>query len=115
MALVACPTASIGTEERTGTAEASRAFPLTIEGEVSFCGYTSEKSFGAWSYFIERPGGNALALHRREQPVVESGERGETSVDPVDGQIVDGHGDRAVPVRRRHGRRGLGRPRPGEG
>ena len=37
-----------------------RAFPETIEDEVAFCGYTSEKSFGAWSYFIERPGGNVL-------------------------------------------------------
>jgi hypothetical protein len=35
-------------------------FPLTLEDEVSFCGYTSEKSFGAWSYFVERPAGNVL-------------------------------------------------------
>ena len=37
-----------------------RAFPEPIEGEVGFCGYTSEASFGAWSYFIERPAGNVL-------------------------------------------------------
>jgi glyoxylase-like metal-dependent hydrolase (beta-lactamase superfamily II)/ferredoxin len=60
MALVACPTASIGTDDKTGAAEASTAFPLAVESEVSFCGYTSEKSFGAWSYLIERPGGNVL-------------------------------------------------------
>jgi glyoxylase-like metal-dependent hydrolase (beta-lactamase superfamily II)/ferredoxin len=59
MALVACPTASIGSQDRDA-AEAALAFPETIEGEVSFCGYTSEKSFGAWSYFIERPAGNVL-------------------------------------------------------
>src|SRR5262252_5453006 len=59
-ALVACPTASIGTDDKTGMAEAARDFPLTIEGEVSFCGYTSEKSFGAWSYLVERPEGNVL-------------------------------------------------------
>jgi glyoxylase-like metal-dependent hydrolase (beta-lactamase superfamily II)/ferredoxin len=60
MALVACPTASIGGDDRRGTAAAARAFPEAIEGEVAFCGYTSAKSFGAWSYFIERPGGNVV-------------------------------------------------------
>jgi len=60
MAVVACPTASIGTEDKSEMAAATAAFPSPIEGEVSFCGYTSEKSFGAWSYFIERPGGNVL-------------------------------------------------------
>jgi len=60
MALVACPTASIGADDKRGMVEAARAFPEPIEGEVSFCGYTSEKSFGAWSYFIERPAGNVL-------------------------------------------------------
>jgi glyoxylase-like metal-dependent hydrolase (beta-lactamase superfamily II) len=59
-ALVACPTASIGTDDKAGTAEAARDFPLPIEDEVGFCGYTSEKSFGAWSYFVERPDGNVL-------------------------------------------------------
>jgi glyoxylase-like metal-dependent hydrolase (beta-lactamase superfamily II)/ferredoxin len=60
MALVACPTASIGADDKSGMVEAARAFPDRIEDEVSFCGYTSEKSFGAWSYLIERPGGNVL-------------------------------------------------------
>ena len=58
MALVSCPTSSIGAEEVVR--EAASAFPLTLEDEVSFCGYTSEKGFGAWSYFIERPEGNVL-------------------------------------------------------
>jgi glyoxylase-like metal-dependent hydrolase (beta-lactamase superfamily II)/ferredoxin len=60
LALVACPTASIGTDLKAGMADAARGFPETIEDEVGFCGYTSEKSFGAWSYFIERPDGNVL-------------------------------------------------------
>lgn len=60
MALVACPTASIGSDDRGRMREASAAFPVTIESEVSFCGYTSPKSYGAWSYFIERPKGNVL-------------------------------------------------------
>jgi len=60
MALVACPTASIGSDDRRGMREAAAAFPETIEDEVSFCGYTSAKSFGAWSYLIQRPEGNVL-------------------------------------------------------
>lgn len=60
MALVACPTASIGTSDTREMAEATRAFPLTLEDEVGFCGFTSEASFGAWSYFIRRPAGNVL-------------------------------------------------------
>lgn len=60
MALVACPTSSIGTDDKGAMAEAARAFPVVVEDEVRFCGYTSEKSFGAWSWFIGRPGGNVL-------------------------------------------------------
>lgn len=63
MALVACPTASIGS---ANTREASRAvdmFPSHVDSNVYFCGFTSESSFGAWSYLIVRPaglGGNVL-------------------------------------------------------
>jgi glyoxylase-like metal-dependent hydrolase (beta-lactamase superfamily II)/ferredoxin len=60
MALVACPTASIGTVERTDATPGVRAFPENVAENVSFCGFTSESSFGAWSYLIERPGGNVL-------------------------------------------------------
>lgn len=60
MALVACPTSSIGTDDKTGLAEAARAFPHPVEGGVHFCGYTSERSFGAWSWFIRREAGNVL-------------------------------------------------------
>ena len=60
MALVACPVGSIGTDDRTGLPAATRAFPHPLTEAVSFCGYTSEKSFGAWSYFIQRPEGNVL-------------------------------------------------------
>jgi glyoxylase-like metal-dependent hydrolase (beta-lactamase superfamily II)/ferredoxin len=60
MALVACPTASIGTASRQNARAGSDAFPERIEENVSFCGFTSESSFGAWSYFIERPEGNVL-------------------------------------------------------
>ena len=49
MAVLACPTASIGTDDKSEMTAATAAFPSPIEGEVSFCGYTSEASFGAWS------------------------------------------------------------------
>ncbi len=60
MAVLACPTASIGTDDKSEMEAATAAFPSPIEGEVSFCGYTAEASFGAWSYFIQRPAGNVL-------------------------------------------------------
>ncbi len=47
MALVACPTGSIGSQSKRHLKEAVRAFPERIDGDVFFCGYTSEKSFGA--------------------------------------------------------------------
>jgi ferredoxin len=58
MALVACPTASIGAPWKA--AEAARAFPERIDGAVHYCGYASEQSFGASSYLVERPAGNVL-------------------------------------------------------
>jgi glyoxylase-like metal-dependent hydrolase (beta-lactamase superfamily II)/ferredoxin len=63
MALVACPTASIGTVSRRNARAAARAFPSRIYENVFFCGFTSEASFGAWSYLIvraEEDGGNIL-------------------------------------------------------
>ena len=63
MALVACPTASIGTASRLSARSAVQAFPEPIVSNVFFCGFTSEASFGAWSYLVVRPedhGGNVL-------------------------------------------------------
>jgi glyoxylase-like metal-dependent hydrolase (beta-lactamase superfamily II)/ferredoxin len=63
MALVACPTASIGTTEHHDPRIGIDAYPLPIAENIYFCGYTSELSFGAWSYLIVRPeaaGGNVL-------------------------------------------------------
>jgi len=63
MALVSCPTGSIGTTERHNAHLGIDAFPLLLEDNVYFCGFTSESSFGAWSYLITRPpseGGNVL-------------------------------------------------------
>lgn len=60
MALVACPVGSIGTDDKADLAAAARAFPHPLAEDVLFCGYTSEKSFGAWSYLIRRPAGHVL-------------------------------------------------------
>ena len=63
MALVACPTASIGTIEHHDARLGIDAFPELIAENVYFCGFTAESSFGAWSYLIVRPeaeGGNVL-------------------------------------------------------
>src|SRR5882762_4315444 len=63
MALVACPTASIGTIEHHDAHIGIDAYPLRIAENVYFCGFTAESSFGAWSYLIVRPeneGGNVL-------------------------------------------------------
>jgi glyoxylase-like metal-dependent hydrolase (beta-lactamase superfamily II)/ferredoxin len=63
MALVTCPTASIGTIEHHDAHIGIDAFPMLIADNVYFCGFTAESSFGAWSYLIVRPeneGGNVL-------------------------------------------------------
>jgi glyoxylase-like metal-dependent hydrolase (beta-lactamase superfamily II) len=60
MALVACPVGSIGTEDKADLRAAASAFPDPLAEEVFFCGYTSDKSFGAWSYLIRRHAGNVL-------------------------------------------------------
>jgi glyoxylase-like metal-dependent hydrolase (beta-lactamase superfamily II) len=63
MALVACPTASIGTVSRRSAREGVDAFPEPVFPSVYFCGFTAESSFGAWAYLLVRPaglGGNVL-------------------------------------------------------
>jgi len=63
MALVACPTASIGTTTHRSARTGVEAFPVHVTDDVYFCGFTSESSFGAWAYLIVRPqdrGGNVL-------------------------------------------------------
>jgi glyoxylase-like metal-dependent hydrolase (beta-lactamase superfamily II)/ferredoxin len=70
MALVACPTSSIGGANAAAVREAARAFPeklatLSIGGaaaevDVWFCGYASEDSYGASSYLLRRAGNSVL-------------------------------------------------------
>jgi glyoxylase-like metal-dependent hydrolase (beta-lactamase superfamily II)/ferredoxin len=61
-ALLACPVGSIGTvhSDRLRMKEAMASYPLHLEGGVYYCGFNSEKSFGANSFFIEHPDGNWL-------------------------------------------------------
>jgi glyoxylase-like metal-dependent hydrolase (beta-lactamase superfamily II) len=59
-ALVCCPTGSIGCLGEDRPASVMDDFPLAVEGPVSYCGFTSPKSYGGSSYFVRRPGGNWL-------------------------------------------------------
>ena len=59
-ALLACPTSSIGSIEKHDMHAALAAYPEWIEDDVYRCGFTSESSFGAFSYLIERANGNIL-------------------------------------------------------
>ena len=77
LALVACPTSSIGVSgphDKARLLGAAHAFPLPLgEGEdeqVSYCGYASEASFGASSYFIRRAGGNVLVDSPRASKIL---------------------------------------------
>lgn len=65
MALVSCPTASIGTTERAAAREvaaAARALPVPVTDGVYACGYASADSYGATSWLIARPGGRNVLV-----------------------------------------------------
>lgn len=59
-ALVCCPTGSIGSLGDDAPASVMDDFPLPIDGPVSYCGFTSPKSYGGSSYFVRDAGGNWL-------------------------------------------------------
>lgn len=68
-ALLACPTASIGTVYTPqDIPEIQQQFPLNISKNVYYCGYHSPKSFAASSYFIQHPEGNILIDSPRFNP-----------------------------------------------
>jgi glyoxylase-like metal-dependent hydrolase (beta-lactamase superfamily II)/ferredoxin len=70
-AMVACPTASIGTITPAPDLPLTRReFPIPIDGEVYYCGYHSSKSFGAASYLIRRPEGNVLVDSPRQSEIL---------------------------------------------
>jgi len=72
MALVACPSASIGTARKVDAGRAAGAFPEPIAPDVYYCGYASEASFGASAYLLRRPEGNVLIdSPRAARPLLE--------------------------------------------
>jgi glyoxylase-like metal-dependent hydrolase (beta-lactamase superfamily II)/ferredoxin len=60
MALVSCPTSSIGTVHKINARAAAAALPDQIDEDLYFCGYSSPDSYGATAYLLRRPGGNWL-------------------------------------------------------
>jgi glyoxylase-like metal-dependent hydrolase (beta-lactamase superfamily II)/ferredoxin len=68
-ALLSCPTHSIATVEKPrDIQQAQRSLPIPITDSVFHCGYHSEDSYGAASYFIQRPEGNVLVDSPRFAP-----------------------------------------------
>ncbi len=68
-ALLSCPTSSIGTVEKPQDVKiAQLSFPISVEENVYHCGYHSENSYGAASYFIQLPSGNILVDSPRFTP-----------------------------------------------
>ncbi|HEX9462267.1 MAG TPA: MBL fold metallo-hydrolase [Alphaproteobacteria bacterium] len=60
MALLACPTGSIGSVGKHDLGAAEASFPERIDANVYHCGYHARASYGAASYLIVRPEGNVL-------------------------------------------------------
>ena len=68
-ALLACPTASIGTVEKPkDIKDAQQSFPIPVAENVYHCGYHAENSYGAASYLIQHPKGNILVDSPRFTP-----------------------------------------------
>jgi glyoxylase-like metal-dependent hydrolase (beta-lactamase superfamily II)/ferredoxin len=76
MALVTCPTASIGATPKLDPRPGIAAFPERIADNVYYCGFHSEASYGAASYLILRPDGNVLVdSPRAAKPLMERVEK----------------------------------------
>ena len=68
-ALLSCPTSSIGTVQKPESIETiQQTFPILVAENVYHCGYHSELSYAASSYFIQRPEGNILIDSPRFAP-----------------------------------------------
>jgi glyoxylase-like metal-dependent hydrolase (beta-lactamase superfamily II)/ferredoxin len=76
MALVSCPTSAIGSASKVDVHDAIDALPERIDGDVYYCGYASESSYGAASYLVRRDAGNVLVdSPRAAAPLMERIER----------------------------------------
>jgi glyoxylase-like metal-dependent hydrolase (beta-lactamase superfamily II)/ferredoxin len=72
MALVSCPTSSIGTASKVRLEDAVASLPDPIQSDVLYCGYAAESSFGAASYLVRRADGNVLVdSPRAARPLME--------------------------------------------
>lgn len=73
LALITCPTSSIGMRRKLDATAAARAFPIEVPGvpDVRFCGYAAASSYGASSWLIVRPEGNVLVDSPRHAKVLE--------------------------------------------
>lgn len=75
-ALIACPTASIGDIAKHDMKQAVASYPELVAEDVYRCGFTSESSFGAFSYLIRTDQGNVLVdSPRYNAPLVKNIER----------------------------------------
>lgn len=68
MALVSCPTSSIGTRSKLDVEDGIAAFPEPLGEGIHFCGFASDASYGAQSYLVVRPEGNVLVDSPRAVP-----------------------------------------------
>jgi glyoxylase-like metal-dependent hydrolase (beta-lactamase superfamily II)/ferredoxin len=68
MAVIACPTASIGCTPKRALDEAIASFPERLEDDVYYCGWHAKESYGAASYLIVRSRGNVLVDSPRAAP-----------------------------------------------
>lgn len=60
LALLACPTGSIGHLGDGDAKAVMEDFPLEVEEPVYYCGFNSPKSYGGNSYLVKHPAGNWL-------------------------------------------------------
>jgi glyoxylase-like metal-dependent hydrolase (beta-lactamase superfamily II)/ferredoxin len=57
-ALLCCPTGSIGTRGKNLSKDVMPELPMELAAGVYYCGFNSEDSFGANSFFVKHPEGN---------------------------------------------------------
>ncbi|PWK14320.1 MBL fold metallo-hydrolase [Tumebacillus permanentifrigoris] len=67
-ALLSCPTGAIGSESNDGLQEAMSDFPLLVDENIYFNGFTAKNSYGASSYLLVHPEGNWLIDSPRYLP-----------------------------------------------
>ncbi len=72
LALLDCPVAAIGIQEKISEVLSNDIFPILVykhlSGDVYYCGWSSKRSYGASSWLILRPEGNILIDSPRWSP-----------------------------------------------